>query len=119
MKIPFDLMQFLEPFTSPQDACYLTYLSLLSWQTLIFSFRKFNAKLNDLNFCVLEFLIFLDVEMGKFTHVIVTLKSVVTHHTIKAIRPKNSLRMEVIKFDPHAQRHVLYQEKKKTVNFIP
>ncbi|GFV14033.1 hypothetical protein TNCV_525101 [Trichonephila clavipes] len=66
-----------------------------------------------------EFLINLDVEMGKFTHVIVTLKSVVSHHTIKAIRPKNSVKMEMIKFDPHAQKHVLYQEMKKPVNFIP
>ncbi|GFT07469.1 hypothetical protein NPIL_310471 [Nephila pilipes] len=61
----------------------------------------------------------LKVKMGKYTHVVVTLKSILSQHKIKAIRLRYSNRLQVTKFDPHVQKHVLYKEEKKIVNFKP
>ncbi|CAL1284322.1 unnamed protein product [Larinioides sclopetarius] len=57
--------------------------------------------------------------MGKYSHVTVWLKSVLSPHKFQAIRLRNIDRMEVTKFDPYLQRKVLYKEMKKITNFKP
>ncbi|KFM60359.1 39S ribosomal protein L33, mitochondrial, partial [Stegodyphus mimosarum] len=49
----------------------------------------------------------------KTSHVLVMLKSIVSHHKFPTIRPRNAEKLEVTKFDPHVQKFVLYKEMKK------